>query len=161
MIGYQKPKFDIQKRQQYAFEASVDNVKMGNDAIKASQNWLLILGLAELSFLGAVLLKDGGNNYLIKILVVALLLAFSLFIAGSLGQYKHLLRSARQYDEISRKAVDGYLKKGITTMDEVPGDLELPARQIMSNSTTNHLVAGAYILVLFVTLAIIPIIFGI
>jgi len=48
----QKTKFDIQKRQQSAFEASVDNVKMANEAIKSSQNWLLLLGLAELSFLG-------------------------------------------------------------------------------------------------------------
>ena len=45
-------KFDIEKRQKSSFDASVENVKMANDAIKSSQNWLLLLGLAEMSFLG-------------------------------------------------------------------------------------------------------------
>jgi len=62
----QKTKFDIQKRQQSAFEASVDNVKMANEAIKSSQNWLLLLGLAELSFLGAILFKNESNSYWIN-----------------------------------------------------------------------------------------------
>jgi len=88
-------------------------------------------------------------------LVATLLIAFSFFIVGSIGQYKHLLSSARKYDKISRAAINNYLRKGIITLDDEPKDLELPNPQIASSPIANYLIFTTYILVLLVTLAFI------
>lgn len=149
-------KFDIRKRQRNTFEAAVENVKIANDAIKSSQGWLLILGLAELSFLGTLLLINGIiPGCWLKLLIVTLLIAFILFILGSIMQYRHALKIARIYEGISRTAINNYINKGICIVEKMPGELELPKTQIVSNKTTNYLISASYILVILVTIGII------
>lgn len=148
-------RFDLEKRQKNAFEAAVENAKMANEAIKSSQNWLLLLGLAEMSFLGMILLRrELISIFWIKILIIILLIAFILFILGSILQYKHLLRGARIYGTISDKAID-YLNKGERFVDNIPEELKLPAKQIVSSKLVNHLFFGSYVLVILATIGII------
>lgn len=151
-----KPKFDLGKRQEYAFSASVENAKLANEAIKSSQNWLLVLGLAEMSFLGTLLLKDSIINiYGIKTLLIILLLAFVAFITGSVMQYKHMLKSARTFERISNIAITKYLNKGRSVADEMPKELELPEKQIISSNTANYFLFSAYLLIMVATFGII------
>ena len=152
--GKQKTvKFDLEKRQKSAFEAVVENVKMANEAVKSSQNWLLLLSLAEMSFLGMILLKK-DNFWIIKVLIIILLVAFVLFILGSVLQYKHLLKRARVYEEISNKATE-YLIRGIRFVNEIPKELKLPEKQIASNKCADYLISSSYILVILTTIGII------
>ncbi len=149
-------KFDLKKRQKSAFEAAVENAKIANEAIKSSQGWLLVLGLAEMSFLGTLLLiNETIYSCWLKTLIIALLTAFILFILGSITQYKHARRIARDYERISRKAVDNYLNKNIRFVDQIPQELELPKRQIVSSRIVNCLILTSYILVILVTIGII------
>lgn len=149
-------KFDLEKRQKSAFEAAVENAKIANDAIKSSQGWLLVLGLAEMSFLGTLLLTNETiSSCWLKLLIIALLVAFVLFIFGSIAQYKHALRIARRYEEISRKAVDDYLNKDIRFVGKMPEELELPKRQIVSSKVTDYLIFASYVLVILTTLGVI------
>jgi len=147
--------FDIQKRQQHTFEAAVENAKIANDAIKSSQNWLLVLGLAEMSFLGALLFRNGLLNAdcFSKSLLIALLVAFVLFIVGSVVQYKHALGMAREYEHISNTALK-YLQEGRQSVEKMPEELELPEKQIESNVSANYLIFSSYILVILVTIGI-------
>jgi len=149
-------KFDIKKRKQYAFDASVENSKGANEAIKVSQNWLLVLALAELSFIGSLLLTDtlSVSVGLLKLLALALLASFISFIVASIAQYQHVLRIARVYECISMRAVQNYLQKGIDSTDEEPKELELPQTQIASNKIANRLFLTSYVLVILATLGI-------
>jgi hypothetical protein len=151
-----KPKFDLRKRQEYAFSASVENAKLANEAIKSSQNWLLVLGLAEMSFLGTLLLRDGSVYVCgIKALIIILLLAFVTFITGSVMQYKHMLKSARTFERISNLAITKYLNKRIKVADKIPEELELPEKQIISSDTANYFLFSAYLLIMVATFGII------
>lgn len=151
-----KPKFDLGKRQEYAFSASVENAKLANEAIKSSQNWLLVLGLAEMSFLGTLLLRDGSVYACgIKALIIILLLAFVTFITGSVMQYKHMLKSTRTFERISNLAITKYLNKGIKVADKVPEELEFPEKQIISSNTANYFLFSAYLLIMVATFGII------
>ncbi len=157
----EKPKYDISKRQAAAFQASSENAKHANDAIKISQNWLLVLGLAEMSFLGSLILKNNesvGRIYLIKLLLIILLISFMLFISGSVKQYKHVLMLARKYENISNIALN-YLKQGFEVMDKMPNELEFPNNQIISDKWANILLFGSYLTILVVTSAIAFLIF--
>ena len=74
-------KFDLDKLQKNYFDASVANVLEANKAIRAAQNWLLIIGLAEMSFLGALLLQSSGHLLYVKVLLVILLFIFIFGVA--------------------------------------------------------------------------------
>ncbi|HED37590.1 MAG TPA: hypothetical protein ENI76_04995 [Ignavibacteria bacterium] len=150
-----KSKYSISKRQKYAFDASVQNVLIANDTIKMSQNWLWSLGIAELSFLGVILLR-GGVEYvcLIKTIIILILVAFVIFIIGSALQFQHVLRKARFYENISNKAYS-YLKKGIDEVEKIPDELNLPEKQIVTNKLVNRLFVTSYILVVVATMGII------
>ncbi|MFC1478747.1 hypothetical protein ACFL57_04740 [Candidatus Margulisiibacteriota bacterium] len=147
--------FDIEKRQASAHTAAVDNAKSANSAITASQNWLLILGLAQLSFLGSLLLKEEIIlPVLIKTLVIVLLLSFVSFILASRLQFTHLVRIARLYERISKNAMH-YLIRGISAIEKCPKDLELPEEQIVSSRLSNILFDTSNILVGLSTIGII------
>ncbi len=155
--GQNDSKFDLSKRQRNAFEASVENAKIANDAIKSSQGWLLVLGLAEMSFLGTLLIKDDSvfATPCLKILIIFLLIAFIFFILGSVFQYRHALNSARKYEEISNRVLDSYLNKNIHIVDKIPKELELPKKQMVTSKTANYLIFGSYILVILATIGVI------
>jgi len=74
-------KFDLDKLQKNYVDASVANVLEANKAIRAAQNWLLIIGLAEMSFLGALLLQSSGHLLYVKVLLVILLFIFIFGVA--------------------------------------------------------------------------------
>ncbi len=151
-------KFDLGKLQKNYFEASVQNVIQANEAIKSAQNWLLVLGLAEMSFLGAVILQADSPTSFTKVILTALLFAFVLFIMGSVKQYKHLLSSARYYDGLSNKTLDK-VEGGQQFIDEIPGDIKLDRKQIKSDKITNILLFSAFCLIIISTLALVPFVF--
>jgi hypothetical protein len=153
----QNKKFDLSKLQKNYFEASVQNVIQANEAIKSAQNWLLILGLAELSFLGAIILKSESPSLYIKIILTALLSAFVLFILGSVKQYKHLLSSARYYDALSNKTLDK-VERGQQYTDVIPEDIKLNKQQIKSDRVTNLFLFSAFCLIVLSTIALLPLI---
>ena len=119
----------------------------------------LILGLAEMSFLGAIILQpEMATSICIKGVLIALLLAFVLFILGSVAQYKHLLSSARYYDKLSGKALDK-MERGQQYTDEIPEDIKLDREQIKSSKVANILLFAAFCLILISTIALVPLIF--
>jgi hypothetical protein len=154
--------FDIAKRQQATFDASVENAKIANDAIVKAQNWFLVLGLAELSFLGTIFLSDFQITcqvlFLIKFLIILLLSSFIIFIIASVLQYQYMLRVARFYEIISNNAIE-YMSKGINELEKEPENLRLDRKQIKSNILTNYLFATVLLLILLATLGIIIIVF--
>lgn len=151
----EKKKYNISKRQKYAFDASVQNTNLANDTIKMSQNWLWSLGIAELSFLG-VILFSGGIKYLciVKIIIIVILIAFIIFIIGSVLQFQHLLKKARFYENISNSALI-YLRDEIDEVDEIPYDLDFPKKQIVSSNVTNRLFMTSYVFIVIATVGII------
>ncbi len=152
----QEAKYDLQKRQEYTFQAAVENAKQANMSISASQNWLLILGLAEMSFLGTLLINEvtGFPIWGQKIILVALLIAFILFVIGSVFQYRHSLRNARFHHDISNKALK-YINRGERFVSTMPEELKLPERQIKSCGPANWCMFPALLLVMVSTLGII------
>lgn len=145
----------IQKRQQHAFTASVENAKQANEAVKSYQNWLLILGTVELTFLGTLILKDNSlYAYYIKFLIVLILVAFLGFIFGSFLQFKHALRTARMYEKIANRALD-YLREGINEVEEFPSDIKLPKEQIKTSGLANTGFTIFLFLLIFVNIGII------
>lgn len=151
-------KYDLGKLQKNYFEATVKNVIQANEAIKSAQNWLLILGLAELSFLGAIILQSEEIALYIKVILAALLVAFVLFILGSVKQYKHLLSSARYYEELSRRTL-AKVEQGQQYVNEIPEEMKLDTKQIKSDKITNILLFSAFCLIILAVLALIPFVF--
>lgn len=151
-------KFDIKKRQKSTFNASVENVKLANDFLKLSQNWLWSLGIAELSFFGVIIFKQNIENFyiilFIKILVVLLLSSFISFIWASALQYKHILGLARFYEKISNQAIE-YLQKGEEFLNKEPSDLGLPKQQIISSKLASYLFFASYLFTILATLGLI------
>ena len=154
----QRTEFSVKKRQDTAHAAMLSNANLANESAKATQNWLLILGLAELSFLGSVLLKYGSANedflIFIKIFLVILLVGFIMFFLGSLHQRRHILRSARKYQKISDRAV-GYINDGKKKLDEEPDELKLPEQQMVSSRASNQYFIIAIGAIFVVTIGII------
>lgn len=153
----QKNRFDLSKLQKSYFEASVDNVLQANDAIKSAQNWLLILGLAEMSFLGAILVQSKEPSLSIKYILSILLIGFVLFLMGSVKQYKHLLKSARYYKNLSSMILSDIEKNG-NLVNEIPNEFKEES-QIRSDKITNVLIFSSFVLILISTFAIIFLIF--
>ncbi len=150
-------KFDLGKLQKGYFEASVQNVIQANDAIKSAQNWLLVLGLAEMSFLGAIILQSDTPIIYVKIILITLLIAFVLFVLGSVKQYKHVLSSARYYEELASKVLDK-MENGQQYTDVIPADIKLNRQQIKSDRVTNLLLFSAFCLIVLSTIALLPLI---
>ncbi|MCW1891997.1 MAG: hypothetical protein KIH65_002020 [Candidatus Uhrbacteria bacterium] len=149
-------KFDLGKLQENYFNTSVANVNQANDAIKSAQNWLLILGLAEMSFLSAVILQpEITTKNCVQGILIVLLLAFVLFIFGSVMQYKHLLSSARYYNELSKKVLDE-MEREQQHANEIPEGIKLDREQIQSSRIANILLFTAFCLIIFSTIAMMP-----
>lgn len=154
----QNKKIDLSKLQKNYFDASVGNVIEANNTIKTAQNWLLVLGLAEMSFWGALLLKDNNSILYIRIILSILLFSFILFIIGSVKQYKHLLFSARYYERLSNKVLSKVEDAGQYT-DSVPEEIKIGKNQIKSDRITNILIFSSFVLILLSTAALILFIF--
>lgn len=154
----QNKKIDLSKLQKNYFDASVGNVIEANNTIKAAQNWLLVLGLAEMSFLGALLLKDSSSILYIRIILSILLFSFILFIIGSVKQYKYLLYSARYYQKQSY-AVLSKIENNGQYADSIPEEIKLSKNQIKSDRIANILISSSFVLILLSTAALIPFIF--
>lgn len=92
-------KHDLKKLQNNHFQASLSNVEFANKSISEFQNWMLVLALAELAFLGTLLSQASENDcvVLIKSSLVILILGMMAFLFGTLMQYKHLLKHARHH----------------------------------------------------------------
>lgn len=154
----QNKRFDLGRLQKNYFDASVANVLEANKAIKAAQNWLLILGLAEMSFLGALLIQNNEQSLYIKIILSALLVGFILFIVGSVKQYKHLLSSARYYEKLSNKVLSEMEKESQYT-NKISDEIKVDKNQIKSDNNSNILIFSSFVLILLSTVALIPFIF--
>ncbi len=151
-------KFDLGTLQNNYFKASKENIHEANIAIKTAQNWVLILGLAEMSFLGVLLLQANTFYIYTKIILSVLLLSFILFIIGSIRQYKHVLSSARYYKLLSDRVWSEIKSKGKYT-ENIPQDLENNRNYIKSNKVANILLFSAFMLIVITTVALIPFIF--
>lgn len=154
----QNKKFDLAKLQKNYFDATVSNVLEANSAIKAAQNWLLVLGLAEMSFLGASLLKDDVPIACVKVVLSALLISFVLFIIGSIKQYRHILSSARYYEDLSNKVLSEIDISGQYT-DDISREMQVDKKQIKSDKITNILLFSSSTIILASTLTIAILIF--
>jgi len=154
----QDKKFDLLKLQNNYFNASVQNVLEANKAIKAAQNWLLVLGLAEMSFLGALLLQNNEPDLCIRIILSVLLVSFVSFLIGSVKQYKHLLSSARYYENLSNRVLSNIYQNG-GFIDEIPEEFKVDKNQIKSDKVTNILFFSSFVMILLSTIAIILLIF--
>jgi len=153
----QNKKFDLGKLgklQKSYFDASVANVLEANQAIKAAQNWLLILGLAEMSFLGALLLQDNDQHLYIRIILSVLLVSFILFIIGSVKQYRHLLSSARYYEKLSNMVLTE-IERVDQCVNKIPDEIKVEKNQIKSDKVTNILIYSSLVLILLSTVALI------
>jgi len=156
----QNRKFDLCKLQSNYFEASVKNALEANSAIKAAQNWLLVLGLAEMSFLGVLLFQGNEPRLYIKIILSVLLVGFILFVIGSVKQYKHLLALARYYEKLSNIVLSEIENNGQYT-DNILQKIKVSKNQIKSNKVANIFIFLSLVLILLSTAGLIKFIFSI
>ncbi|MDD2656435.1 MAG: hypothetical protein PHQ18_02620 [Patescibacteria group bacterium] len=159
MFGIKK--FDVKKRQDNAFQASRDNAIEANKAISMTQNWILVLGTAELTFLGVFFLSDNLSSCVIifvKILIAFLFFAFLSFIWGAYTQSTHLKDTSRMYNKISDKALE-YLNSGKNKLDNEPEDLKFPKNKIISSKISNFLFSLSFISISIVTFCLIILLF--
>jgi len=148
-------KYSIPKIQEHAFQASVENAQESNISIKAAQNWLCLLVIAEMTFLGTLILNENtGQIALTKTLLIGLVISSISFLIGSIAQYKGIKSRARKYEDISNAACR-YLKRGINEVSEIPKDLKLDTRQIVTDRWANEFFMIAFLLMLLVNIGII------
>lgn len=145
-----KKNFDVEKRQNSLFEASVQNALLGNESMRSAQSSILALGLAELAFLGVLLFENRCCTGLIKFLIVTLLLSYVLFIIGQIKQSRYLFKIARIFESKSNKAIE-YLNKGEFFFEKEPQPLSIPKQQIKSDKITDLLILSSVAMIIFVT----------
>ncbi len=139
-------KKDLLKLQNNYFTASVENVKEANSAIYKAQGWVLTLGLAELAFLGS---QKDLSSCIVKIEITLLLLAFILFVIGSIAQYKHLLKSSRFYFSLSSKVSRDIEASGTSEAKEIPNEfLDRSDTDVLkTNNVANYLLSLSFTLI--------------
>ena len=143
--------FDVRKRQKHLFDAAVRNSLLANEAIKMAQESMLALGLAELAFLGVLLLDKDRSSRTVKSLVILLVISFLLFLFGQIRQYKHQLKAARVFESKSIRALE-YLADGKEYLEGEPKDISLEKKQIKSDNLANWLIFISLILIVLVTI---------
>jgi hypothetical protein len=144
-------KFDVKKRQNYLFDASVRNTLLANESVKMAQESMLALGLAELAFLGVLLLGKPNCNWAVKPLIIVLTISFLLFLFGQIRQFNHQLRRARGL-EYKANIANEYLIEGRRYLENEPENISLESKQIKSDNIANLCILGSLALVLVVTI---------
>ncbi len=145
---------DLKQIQQNYFKAMDSNIENANKMVVATQNWLLILGLAELAFIGQQLIVN-PENWFLKIIFSILLLGFISFIIGSIAQYKHVLKTGRYYHDLSKKTVQFIDATDKTTIEKTPEFLEDKQNDIKSSTWANRLISLSFVFILSVTLSLV------
>ncbi len=138
-------KNNLLKLQNNYFNASVENVKEGNLAIRKAQGWVLTLGLAELAFLGTQ-----GDFSLIsnEIAISFLFLSFILFSLGSIKQSRNLFDKAKYYKRLSNETMEWILKNKIIEIENIPKELKEETEISMaSNKTADKFIFLSFILI--------------
>lgn len=85
------------------------------------------------------------------------MLAFVLFILGSIKQYKHLLRSSRYFGKLA-KDTSSKIEEGQQYINIIPSDIKAD-RSIASDKIANALFFLSFAFIIFSTIALIPFIF--
>lgn len=129
------------------YSALVDNAKSANDAISKAQNWLLILWLAELSFIWTNL----KYLCLFKLPLTLLLFWFIFFIIWSVAQYKHLLNKSRHYHSLINNVLE-YIKNNSENIDKLPESLSDKDFTIRSSNVANFFFLFSFLFILISTL---------
>lgn len=154
-------KFDLLKLHRNYFQAAVENVKQANVSIRDAQNWMLALGLAEMSFIGAVFLQN-KNQYLTLIplhyVLLSLLVSFISFLLGAIAQFTSILKGARYYERLASDILS-YVHKNGGIVNKVPSEFEVKKDHIMTSKYANLFMYFSLMLIFFSTLAVIVIIF--
>jgi len=143
-------KNDLLKLQNNYFTASVENSKEANMSISRAQGWLLTLGLAELAFLGS---QGNFSSCIVKTEITLLLLAFILFIIGSITQYKFLLKTSRYYFSLSSRILKLVEEKNTAEVEKIP-DKFLNTQNLRTSNITNYLFFSSFILIVVSTILI-------
>jgi hypothetical protein len=147
-------RIDLIKLQDNYFNASLENAREANSAVKYAQNWIVILGLAEMSFLGILLFQEKYNHVYLKVVLALLLFGLVLFLIGSVRQYKHLVRVARHYRALSID-VNAEIKEKGRIVDEVPTHLTDNLASIRSDKYANLLIYVTLTIIVVSTLSLI------
>lgn len=151
-----KIRHDLTKLQKNHFMASVSNVDLANKTMGEFQNWMLVLGIAELTFLGTLLSRSETGCLLIfiKILLTVLLVGMVLFLFGALLQYKHVLKIARMSYKKSNLVIDYISEIGETIVDEIPEHLKVEIEKgITTSMTANYLIYTGFFFEILVTIS--------
>ncbi len=145
--------FDVEKRQNNLFDASVRNTLLANESISMAQNSMLALGLAELAFLGVILVDTDRRNYetLVKTLIILLIISFTMFLLGQIRQYKHQLKAARRFEKKANRALE-YLSEGKQYLSSEPKDIATGQRQIVSDVVANLLIFVSLVIIVVATI---------
>jgi len=136
-------KKDLLKLQNNYFTASAENAKEANLAIGKAQGWVLTLGLAELAFLSN---REDFSSCIIKVEITLLLLAFVLFVIGSVAQYKHVLRISRYYFHLSSKILKRVEEEKLLEAEKIPDEF-LDTQNLKTSNTANYFLFSSFILI--------------
>ena len=136
-------KKDLLKLQKNYYRASVENAKEANSAVTKAQGWVLTLGLAELAFIGS---QGNFSSCLVKIEITLLLLAFILFVIGSVAQFKHCLKSSRYYFLLSSKILKWVEEKEISEVEKIPDEF-LGENMLKTSNTANYFLFSSFVLI--------------
>lgn len=136
-------KKDLLKLQNNYFTASIENAKEANSAVSRAQGWVLTLGLAELAFLSS---QDDSSSCIVRLEITLLLLAFVLFVIGSVAQYKHCLKSSRRYFSLSSKVLKWVEEKETSEVEKIPDEF-LDTQVLKTSNTANYFLFSSFILI--------------
>lgn len=136
-------KKDLLKLQDNYFVASVENVKEANSAIGKAQGWVFTLGTAELALLGSI---GDFSPCIVKVEITLILVAFFLFVMGSVFQYKHFVKTSRYYFSLSAKILKLVDENGTSEVEKIPSEL-LDTQALQTNNGANYLILSSFILI--------------
>ena len=131
-------KTDLKRLQNNYFEASVNNAKIANEAIAKAHNGILILGIAELAFLGNKIFNNQIDTFL-KIEITLIIVALLSFFLGAISEYKHILKVARKYHKLSLNITNFIETQDKTEIEKLPKCLSGEDDSIKSDSSANNL----------------------
>jgi len=134
---------DLRKLGNNYFDASISNAGYANNSITHLQNGLLTITLAELAFIGATDLSKNKPSVLGIISAGVLIVSTFSFMLGTHSQWRHVIKSARNYFKLSKDVTEFISKTGIEQIVDVPEFLSDENAGLKTSSSANIFFIGS------------------
>ena len=154
-MNTQQNRFDIKAIGNDALERYHKAIELLNKNSQFFLNWIIFTTLAELTFLGTVLLRNSTSSvWLVKTLTIVLLVSLILFFVGMIFRNIDTRNTVKMFENAVKKSSE-LLISGQNTVASLPQELQLPTEMIEPGETSQNLVGYSFLLVIVATAGII------